>query len=51
MINETLTLQFGGYNTMYESPTLEYMGGPITQMYEKSNIAFAFGLDFHLGGE
>lgn len=50
-LNDMMTLQFGGYTTMYESPTLEYMGGPITQKYEKSNIAFAVGLDFTLGGE
>lgn len=50
-LNDMLKLQFGGYYTMYESPTIDYMGGPLTQKYEKSNMAFAIGLDIALGGE
>ena len=46
-----LTLQFGGYMTMYASETLDFDGGPNTQKYEKSNMAFAIGLDFNFGGE
>ncbi len=50
-INDMLTLQLGGYYTAYVPKTYEYDGGPATQKYEKTNLAFAIGLDFTFGGE
>jgi len=58
-LNDKLTLQLGGYYTMYLSETIEdsYTLGdgvttvPYTTTYEKSNFAFAIGLDFAFGGK
>jgi long-subunit fatty acid transport protein len=52
MINDMITLNFGGYNTWYTTRTiLDPNGGGYLQTYEKSNIAFAIGLDFAFGGK
>ncbi|MFN8256381.1 MAG: outer membrane protein transport protein [Bacteroidales bacterium] len=58
-INDMLTLQLGGYYTMYESATYDEsytLGDNVTQVpfkttYEKSNWAIAVGLDFTFGGK
>jgi len=58
-INDMLTLQIGGYYTAYGSETFPgtYLLGdgvtsvPFTSKYEKTNLAFAIGMDFAFGGK
>jgi len=52
-INDMLTLQLGGYYTGYDEGTITepFSGlGVYSQTYNKSNLAFALGLDFTFGG-
>jgi len=48
-INDMLKLQLGGYYTMYQDLTIDYVG--YSQTYKKTNMAFAVGLDFTFGGK
>ncbi len=58
-INDKLTLQLGGYYTAYLPTNVggsETLGNGVTTLaynskYEKSNFAFAVGLDFAFGGK
>ncbi|MDF1549155.1 MAG: hypothetical protein P1P88_15120 [Bacteroidales bacterium] len=52
-INDMLTLQLGGYYTAYPEETIPMpaYANLISQTYNKSNMAFAIGLDFTFGGK
>ncbi len=58
-INDKLTLQLGGYYTSYIDASVDgsqLLGDgvtavPFTSTYEKTNFAFALGIDFAFGGK
>jgi long-subunit fatty acid transport protein len=50
-INDMINLNLGGYYTMYSEDTAKPSpNAPYSQTYNKSNFAFALGLDFAFGG-
>jgi long-subunit fatty acid transport protein len=52
MLNDMITLNLGGYYTMYTDATAKMSPNtPFSQTYKKSNYAFAIGLDLAFGGK
>lgn len=53
-LNDMMLINFGAYKTIYEDKTIQYSHedlGPYSQTYQKSNLAFAIGLDLTFGGK
>jgi len=52
LINDMITINIGGYTTKYTEATIKNPPTAIySQTYNKSNLAFAIGLDFAFGGK